>query len=318
MAYVPPTPGSTIPGQPTPGDVPKQDVHIADLPPEVRRSFLLSMVFFPTLVGAVICAVVFLGWWTLFQTKEPTQYAQELTGNDARRRGMAARELGEHIGDPRIYKAETLNALITVLQNPALDKEAEQWSPQSMITPSGEVSGSRLRWWAAAMVGHVAAQLPDEADRKRGLDALLKALNEKDLAVFAARGLSFLKDPASREALVAKIQSDPDVAVKAACANAVGAIGAYLIASNKGDDATLKPYREPLRIAYTTETEKDVVDNIAIALARLKDPTGQPRLLELSKSEDAVIRDHAQRALKALSGKEAEVTDQPAGTKSKI
>jgi HEAT repeat protein len=91
-----------------------------------------------------------------------------------------------------------------------------------------------------------------------------------------------------------------------------------LIASNKGDDATLKPYREPLRIAYTTETEKDVVDNIAIALARLKDPTGQPRLLELSKSEDAVIRDHAQRALKALSGKEAEVTDQPAGTKSKI
>ena len=318
MAYVPPTPGSTVPGQPTPGDVPKQDVHIADLPPEVRRSFLLSMVFFPTLVGAVICAVIFLGWWTLFQNKDSDQYARDLTGNDSRRRLMAARELGEHIGDPRIYQPATLNALIEILQNPALDKDAEQWSPQSLITPDGEVSGSRLRWFAADLLGHVAALLPEEADRKRGLDALLKAMNEKDIAVFAARGLSLLKDPAACETLVAHLKTDPDPAVKAACAHAIGAIGAYVIAANKGDDAALKPYREPLRQAYASETDQDLRDNVAIALARLKDPTGQPRLLELSKSEDAVIRDNAQRALKALEGKEAEISDQPAGIKNKI
>jgi len=318
MAYVPPTPGSTVPGQPTPGDVPKQDVHIADLPPEVRRSFLLSMVFFPTLVGAVICAVIFLGWWTLFQNKEPEQYARDLTSNDSRRRLMAARELGEHMGDERIYKPATMNALIEILQNPELDKDAQQWSPQSLITPDGEVSGSRLRWFAADMLGHVAALMPEEADRKRGLQALLKAMSEKDIAVFAARGLSLLKDPEARETLVAHLQTDPDPGVKAACAHALGALGAFQIAAKKADDASLKPYRDPLRQAYGTETDQDLRDNIAIALARLKDPTGQPRLLELSKNEDAVIRDNAQRALKALEGKEAEISDQPAGAKSKI
>src|SRR5438477_6493830 len=109
------------------------------------------MVFFPTLVGAVICAVVFLGWWTLFETKNPEQYATELASPDSRRRLMAARELAEHMWDERIYHPATLTALIDIMQNPALDKEAEQWSPSTMITPNGEVSGSRLRWWAAAM-----------------------------------------------------------------------------------------------------------------------------------------------------------------------
>ncbi|HYG74804.1 MAG TPA: HEAT repeat domain-containing protein [Planctomycetota bacterium] len=309
MAYVPPPPGSTELGKPTPEGVQKQDVHIADLPPEVRRSFLLSMVFFPSLVGAMICAVVFLGWWTVFDSKKPEQYAKELSSPDARRRWMAAREMAENIGDKKIYHSETLTSLIGILQNPELDKETELWSPTSMIKQEGE-KASRLRWWAAAMVGHFAAMLPDPADKKRGLEALIKALDDKEVAVFAARGLSLLKDPAARDALVDKLQNSPDPAIRAAAANALGAIGGYLVVMKKSDDE-LKPFREPLRKAFETEKEKEVSDNAAIALARLKDPFGQARLNELAKSEDAVIRDHAQRALNLLSGKEAEVSTQP-------
>jgi len=310
MAYVPPPPGSTELGKPTPEGVKKQDAHIADLPPEVRRSFLLSMVFFPSLVGATICAVVFLGWWTVFDSKKPEQYAKELNSPDARRRWMAARELAENIGDQKIYHSETLSSLIGILQNPELDKETELWSPTSMIKQEGE-KASRLRWWAAAMGGHFAAMLPDPADKKRGLDALTKALDDKEVAVFAARGLSLLKDPASRVALVDKLRNSPDPALRAAAANALGGIGGYLVAIKKPDEE-LKAFRDPLRTAFESDTEKEVSDNAAIALARVKDSYGQARLNELAKSADAVIRDHAQRALNLLAGKEADVTTQPA------
>ena len=86
MAYIPPAPGSTKLGEPTPDGVPKQAVHIADLPPEVRKNFLTSMVYFPTLVGAMVCLIMFLGWWLLHSDKTPTQYADALTSNDPRLR----------------------------------------------------------------------------------------------------------------------------------------------------------------------------------------------------------------------------------------
>src|SRR6185295_20108437 len=114
MAYIPPEPGSTTAGQPTPAGVQKQDVHITDLPPEVRKSFLKSMVFFPSMVGAAICLLMFVGWLTIFKPKEPTQYAVELDSPDMRRRMSAAREMAERITpygetkNSRIYVPETL------------------------------------------------------------------------------------------------------------------------------------------------------------------------------------------------------------------
>ena len=107
-------------GQPTPEGVPKQDVHITDLPPEVRKSFLMSMVFFPSMIGAAICAIMFLGWITIFRPKDATQYAAELGSPDMRRRWTAAREMGEHITQygeekfTKIYGPETLTALIDI------------------------------------------------------------------------------------------------------------------------------------------------------------------------------------------------------------
>lgn len=325
MAYVPPAPGSTVPGQPTPEGVPKQDAHIADLPPEVRRSFLLSMVFFPSLVGATICLVIFLGYWTVFKAKEPLQFAAELTSNDPRRRWSAARELAESIppADPnpnspknRIYDPVVLTALIAILENKELDKEAQAWSPTAMIKKEDE--GSRIRWWAAPMVGHFAARMDDRIDRKRGLQALLKALEEKDLAVFAAKGLSLLKDPAAREPLTVILQdSAQDPAVQAAAANAMGATGEYALLQKYyamknnakapagweeiySSDTDLELYRQPLREAFTRIKDPTVLDNIAVALARLRDPSGKTRLQELTKHSDSVVRDHAERALLTL------------------
>src|SRR5471032_2170286 len=129
MAYVPPPPGSTVLGESTPDGVKKQDAHIADLPPEVRRSFLLSMVFFPSIVGATVCLILFLGYFAVFTPKTPKQYADELSSNDARRRWVAARELSENIGKDSIYEKKTLTVLIEILQNPELDKESAAWSP---------------------------------------------------------------------------------------------------------------------------------------------------------------------------------------------
>lgn len=310
MPYVPPPPGATVPGQPTPAGVPKQDAHIADLPSEVRRSFLLSMIFFPTLVGATVCVIIVLAWWMMFEPRKPEQFAAELTCGDARRRHVAARELSERLADPRIYHPATLTALIQILENPELDKEAAAWTPTNIIQNKDE-PGSRLRWWAALMVGRFAANLPDPADKKRGLDALVKALGEKDLAIFAARGLNLLKDPAARGPLVDRLQNDADPAVKAAAANTLGAIGAELLARQESGDKNvsaddLSAFRDPLRAAFQSSTDAEVRDNAAIALARLKDPIGRERLTELTRSEDAVIRDHARRALEILDGKAGE------------
>lgn len=299
MAYVPPTPGSTTPGQPTPDGVKKQDVHIADLPPEVRRSFLLSMVFFPSIVGATICLIMFLGWWTVFKPKEPLTYAAELRSNDARRRWTAARDLAESIRpDANIYHPEILTALIEIVQNPELDKEIEAWTPSSMIKP-GDESRSRLRWFATRMVGHFGGVLKDQKDKDRALDTLVKALDDKELAMFAAEGMSFLKDVRGREALVKTLNEHTDSSVRAAAAKALGAVGFHALA-NGADEAQLTQFRDPLRSIFSKEKEADVLDNAAIALARLKDPLGKDRLLALTKSEDAVVRDHARRALEAL------------------
>lgn len=327
MAYVPPPPGSTTPGEPTPEGVHKQSVNINDLPPEVRKSFLLSMVFFPTLVGATICAVIFLGWWTLFEEKPPEQFAKELLSKDARRRKVAQRELAEKLGDKAIYSAVTMNALIEMLNNPELDKEAEAWSPQTMI--SGDEQRASPRWWAAAMVGHFAAKLPDPADKARAREALIKALSEKNLGIFAARGLSLMRDPLAQPALVDRLQNADDPAIKTAAASALGAIGEYVIALGQGlesandadrkyaaekleaagiradkaaVEAALATFRGPLEEAFRASSAPELKDNAAIALARLRDPLGKEHLVELTKSEDAVIRDHAQRALKLLAG----------------
>ena len=330
MPYVPPAHGSTVPGLPTPAGVPKQNVHITDLPPEVRKSFLLSMVFFPSLVGGTVCLIMFLAWWTLFSPKEPAQYARELGSLDARHRWQAARELAENIApsdaaadakEQKIYDPVILTALIQILQNKDLDKETEAWSPTSMIKQEDE-RGSRLRWWAAPMIGHFAAKLPSSADKERGLNALVSALDEKDLAVFAAQGLSLLKDVRAREALVKTLETDKDAAARAAAAHALGAIGEYAL-DNKATDKEMSLFREPLRHAYQnskerlstmiSKKEKDekdeageeqtVLDNTAIALARLKDSMGKERLQELTQNKDAVVSGYATKALQVLDNK---------------
>jgi len=297
MAYVPPPAGSTVLGQPTPAGVPKQSAHIADLPPEVRRSFLLSMVFFPTIVGAMVCLILFLGYYVVFQPKNAVQYGAELNSADARRRWVAARELSENIGNPRIYNPETLTTLIGILENPDLDKETATWTPSSAIKDPDE-KNSRLRWWAAPMVGHYGGMLTEPADKDRALNALVKALDDKNLTVFAARGLCLMKDARAKDALV-KHLSDEDAGARAAAANALGAIGSYLL-SNKAAESEVEPFRVPLRAAFASNQDDNVLDNIAIALARMKEPLGKERLVALSKSEDAVARDNARRALEIL------------------
>src|SRR5260221_539712 len=97
MAYVPPPPGSTEAGKPTPDGVSKQDAHITDLPPEVRKSFITSMIFFPSMVGGGICLLMFLGWILVFKPKEPVDYARELGSGDMRRMWEATRDMSERI-----------------------------------------------------------------------------------------------------------------------------------------------------------------------------------------------------------------------------
>ena len=312
MPYVPPPPGSTTLGQPTPEGVKKQDAHIADLPPEVRRSFLLSMVFFPSIVGATVCLILFLGYFAVFSPKTPKQFADELSSGDARRRWMAARELSENIGKPAIYDSKTLTVMIEILQNPALDKETEAWTPSSAIKNADEKE-SRLRWWAAPMIGHFAAVLPDQADHERGYQALIKALDDKDVAVFAARGLSLLKDVRARDALAQKLATAQDLGLREASAHALGAI-AYYARMTGASDADIEAFRAPLRAAYKESKETDVLDNIAIALARLNDATGKDRLEALTKSEDTVAREKAREALQMLAARPAPPSPEAAAT----
>jgi len=299
MAYVPPPAGSTVLGQPTPAGVPKQSAHIADLPPEVRRSFLLSMVFFPTIVGAMVCLILFLGYYVVFQPKNAVQYGAELTSADARRRWVAARELAENISNPRIYNSQTLTTLIEILENPDLDKESLAWTPSSSIKDPDEKTSS-LRWWAAPIVGTFGAALPDPVDKDRALAALLKALDDKNVSVFAAVGLSHLKDARAREPLARHLASDPDPGARVAAAIALGTIGDSLQTPQVAE-SEIESFRTPLRNAYKTEKDEDVLNNVAVALARMKDPLGKERLLTLSKSEDAVARDKARKALEILN-----------------
>jgi HEAT repeat protein len=300
MSYVPPPPGSTKLGEPTPEGVAKQNVHIADLPAEVRRSFLLSMVFFPTIVGATVCLILFLGYYAVFKPKNPFQYSVELSSTDARRRWMAARELSENIGKPSIYESKTLTVLIEILQNAELDKETAAWTPSAAIKDADEKE-SRIRWWAAPMVGLFAAKLPDQADKDRGLQALLKALEDKDVAFFAAKGLGLLKDPRAREALAKHLASDKDPGVRIVLAHALAETG-YYAQSNGGKPADVEIYRAPLREAFldTSEKDSDVLDNLALALARLGDATGKERIEGITKSDDAVARQAARAALEML------------------
>ena len=322
MPYVPPQPGSTVPGQPTPADVPKQNVHITDLPPEVRKSFLLSMVFFPSLVGGTICLIMFMGWWTLFTPKDGPQYAKALRSPDVRRRWEAARELAESIPseDKKVFDPEVLTALIEILNNKDLDKETEVWMPAKMIKEPDE-RASRLRWWAANMVGLFAAKLPDQADKDRGLEVLLRSLDEKDLAIFAAQGLSLLKDPRAKDRLIKCLATDNDPGARAAAAHALGDIGYHAMTHN-AIEADLNTYREPLREAFAnakkqlpvdrnTDLWQTVLDNTAIALARLKDPLGKERLEELKKSDDSLAREYARRALEVLESTDRKVSANP-------
>jgi len=303
MSYVPPAPGTTKLGEPTPEGVAKQNVHIADLPAEVRRSFLLSMVFFPTIVGATVCLILFLGYYAVFKPKNPFQYSVELRSTDARRRWMAARELSENIGKDSIYTHDTLVVLIEILQNADLDKEVAAWTPSAAIKDADEKQ-SRLRWWAAPMVGHFAAKLPDPADKDAGLQALIKALDDKDIALFAAKGLSLLKDPRAKDALIKQLNENKDSGVRTTAAHALGAT-AYFVLSNPPKDGKagdVDAYLTPLRKAYETEKDTDVLDNIAIALASLGDPLGKDRLEALVKSDDTVARQTARSALEILKG----------------
>lgn len=310
MAYVPPPPGSTTAGEPTPDGVRKQDVHITDLPPEVRKSFLLSMVFFPSLVGAAICLALFLGWVTLFKPKEPAQYAQELESPDMRRRWTAAREMSEHISpvntedNPRIYVPETLTALIKIMENPDLDKETEAWSPSGSIKQDQEKSS--IRWWAAYTVGHVGAKLKNPADTERAYQALIKALDEKtNIAIWAAMGLSFMRDARAAEALDRHLESDPNAGVRWACAKALGSIGEYQMQKKETFEAAER-IRGFLQNAFQRENAKPnkddyVLNNLAVALAHMHDSTGLARLHELEVHDDPVVREIARNALTVLN-----------------
>jgi hypothetical protein len=307
MAYVPPPPNSTALGQPTPEGVPKQDVHITDLPPEVRKSFLISMVFFPSLIGAAICALMFLGWVTIFRPKEATQYAQELGSSDMRRRWTAAREMGEHITQygeekfTRIYGPETLTALLEILKNPDLDKEVDEWTPSNSLRAEQE-KGS-LRAWAALMTGHIGGVSKVKADRERAYRGLIAALNEKEVALFAARGLSLLRDARAVDALATKLDPAVDPGARWAAAEALGSIGWFEMQEPTAGDPEI--VRNHLRLAYRaensrTQPDRFMLDNLAISLARLKDSEGRPLLNTLEKDHDPVVREQARRAIEIL------------------
>ncbi len=310
MAYVPPPPGSTVSGEPTPDGVRKQDVHITDLPPEVRKSFLMSMVFFPSLVGGAICVVLFLGWLLLFRPKEPAQYALELQSPDMRRRWSAARELSEHItpstaasDNARIYVPETLTALIKIMENPDLDKETEAWSPSGSIKQDQEKSS--IRWWAAYTAGHVGAKLKNPADTERAYQALLKALDENNtISIWAAMGLSFMRDARAADALNRHLENDTNAGVRWACAKSLGSIGEFQMQKKATFEAAERILRF-LQAAYQRENAKPnkdeyLLNNLAVALARMHDSAGLPRLHELETHDDPVVRGIAREAQEIL------------------
>ena len=309
MAYVPPPPGSTTAGHPTPEGVRKQDVHITDLPPEVRKSFLLSMVFFPSLVGAAICLALFLGWVTLFRPKEPVQYAAELESPDMRRRWTAARELGEHItpygeaDNPRIYVPETLTALIKIMENPDLDKEGDEWSPSGSIKQDQEKTS--IRWWAANTAGHVGAKMKNPADKERAYQALMKALEEKtSIAIYAAKGLSLMRDSRAAETLAKHLETDSNSGVRWASAAALASIGEYHLQS-KETYSEAERIRGYLLEAFQRENAKSkkdevLLDNLAVDLAHLHESAAVPRLHEMEVHDDPVVREIARNALASL------------------
>lgn len=311
MAYQPPPPGATELGQPTPKDVPKQSVEIKELPPEVRRNFLMAMVFFPSLVGAGICAVLFLGWYLLRDNKTPGQYVDQLragvSDGTRRSRWQIARELGEHINDPKLHTPEVLTALLEIVENPALDEEVETWSPSTMIRKPDE-RRTRLRWFAAYYAGHLSGRLQDP----RGTAALIAALDEQNSAdpasaagmrYFAAAGLGLIKDPAAFAPLLKHLEIDPDPGVRAIAAKSIGAIAEhryYREGTLAQADDQLEAVRAGLRTAFQKDGDLDVSYNTAIALARIRDETGRTALQELAKSEDPLHQRMAKQALELL------------------
>ena len=317
MAYTPPSPGATEVGKPTPAGVPKQDAHIRDLPPEVRRSFLLSMVFFPSAVGGAICLVLFLGWWTLREPKRASQYAHELrhgilAGDNKRTRWQTAREIAENIGDPKIHDPEVLSALLEIVAKPDLDEEVDAWTPSDMIREAGE-RRTRLRWWAAFLAGHIAGTLHDP--NGQGLSVLSAALEEESpsdpasaagLRLYASAGLTLLKSLSAVDVLARRLAHDPDAGVRQSCAKALGTIGAQHFMSGAAGHAPadrLLLIQDALRTAYRKDSDVYVTWNAAIALARLKDDTGRATLEKLLQDSDPIVQRQAQRALEILDGK---------------
>ncbi len=314
MAYTPPPPGRSKVGEPTPPDLVKQDAHIKDMPPEVRRSFLLSMVFFPSIVGAGICAVLFLSFWFLRTPKNADRYALELqngiTSGNKRTRWQAARRIAENLNSKEVANKQVLTALLAIVNDPSMDEEVEAWSPSMLIRNQAEGS-SRLRWWAAYLVGHIAARLNDV----RGREALTRVLteqNEKDppaaagLRFFAAAGLGVLKDHRAVESLAAVLNNEKDAVVRAACVKALGSIGAGVLAVEKESDRlagwneALGRVREALQEAYLKDADTDVKWNAAIALARVGDGAGRKTLDELVLHKDPVIQRNAKQAIEIL------------------
>ncbi|MCW8132336.1 MAG: HEAT repeat domain-containing protein [Planctomycetota bacterium] len=316
MSYTPPPPGSTEVGKPTPDDVPKQDAHIRDLPPEVRRSFLLSMVFFPSAVGAGICLVLFIGWWTLREPKKAPQYALELrdgiSNGTKRTRWQVAREIAEHIHDKDVQDPAVLSALLDIVEKPDLDEEVEVWSPSDMIRKAEE-RRVRLRWWAAYFAGHLGGVLKDPEGRTAKV--LTKALDEQSnddpqtaagLRTYAAEGLALLKDLNTADALAQRLTADSDAGVRATAAYALGALGFHHFTSGAvqgAPPAKLAAIQEALREAFLKDNDIDVTYNAAIALARIHDDTGRKTLDKLAENPDPLLQGQARKALAILDGK---------------
>lgn len=320
MSYTPPPPGATEAGKPTPDGVPKQDAHIKDLPPEVRRSFLLSMVFFPSAVGASICLVLFLGWWVLKPQRSPAQYAEDLRNGVAagstRVRWEVARDLAENINDPALHDPAILDALLEILAKPDLDEAVEQGATPSMMIRGEDEAKPRLRHWAAPMAGYLAGVLKDP----RGLPALVETLNEEDtedavgMRVHSAHALGLLKDMDAADALVQRLRNDSDYHVRYYCAKALGSIGYqnyFAEGAPRQPDAALEVVLQSLRDAYNEDAETTVKWNAAIALARLKDDTGRKTLEELRDSTDKEIQ--ANLVLQNMIGKALAILDGKSG-----
>jgi len=296
--------------------VAKQDVHIRDLPPEVRRSFLLSMVFFPAVVGGGVCGILFLGWWFLREPKKSAQYALELregmaAGGNRRSRWKVAREVAENKDRPEVLNPDVLAALLEIVQKPELDEDVDVWSPSDMLRSADERRTS-VRVWAAYLSGFVGGRLNDPDGR--AAETLVQALNEprgKDaetntrMRLYTAQGLALLKDLNTAEALIQRLQHDPDVGVRAACAYALGAVGWYHFTSGAAPNAPalkLEQIRAALREAYQKDHGQYVTWNTAIALARLKDDTGRQALEHMLVDDNPETQQEARKALDLLDG----------------